>query len=171
MPQCRTSGAAGRVAVAEAGPTDLMVSAALARCGHGVTLVDRDPGPGQDEGWDRRGVMQFRHAHAFRPQVHEVLAELRPERLESWASVADTMRMPTAAGDRIVGVRSRRSTFKRVLRNNLPSVDGVEVLTGHINGFLHDGNRVSGLEVETRHVVADLVVDATGRARSLRRSH
>lgn len=157
-----------RVAVAGAGPTGLMISAALARRGHGVTLVDRDPGPSQDEKWDRRGVMQFRHAHAFRPQVHEVLAELWPEALESWASAADTLRVPTEAGDRIVGVRSRRSTFERVLRNNLPSVDGVEVLTGHIDGFIHDGDRVSGLEVQGRHVVADLVIDATGR-RGLRR--
>lgn len=157
-----------RVAVAGAGPTGLMLSAALARRGHGVTLVDRDPGPVRDEEWDRRGVMQFRHAHAFRPQVHEVLAEVWPEALESWASVADAMRVPTDGGDRIVGVRSRRSTFERVLRENLPSVNGVEMLTGHVDGFLHDGSRVSGLEVEGRQVVADLVVDATGR-RGLRR--
>lgn len=150
------------VAVAGAGPTGLMVSGALARHGHDVTLVDRDPGP-VDEVWDRRGVMQFRHAHAFRGQVHETLAGLWPEALQRWASVAEPVRMPTPAGERVVGMRSRRSTFERSLRAAVEEADGVVTTTGHVDRLVVEQDRVRGLEVAGRFVRADLVVDATGR--------
>ena len=57
------------VAIIGSGPTGLFLGAALARRGHRVTAVDRDPGPAADGTWPRRGVMQFHHAHAFRGQV------------------------------------------------------------------------------------------------------
>jgi 2-polyprenyl-6-methoxyphenol hydroxylase-like FAD-dependent oxidoreductase len=46
-----------RVAIIGSGPTGLFLGAALARRGHGVTAVDRDPGPAADGSWTRRGVM------------------------------------------------------------------------------------------------------------------
>jgi 2-polyprenyl-6-methoxyphenol hydroxylase-like FAD-dependent oxidoreductase len=156
-----------RVAVAGAGPAGLMVSGALARRGHDVTVVDRDPGPGHDT-WDRRGVMQFRHAHAFRPQVHEALGNLWPEALERWALTAEPISVPTPAGERIVGVLSRRSTFERALRAAVAETDGVDLVTGHVDRFVVEEDRVCGLEVDGATVRADLVVDATGR-RGLRR--
>ena len=66
-----------RVVVVGAGPTGLFTAMVLARRGHEVTVVDRDPGPQHDGSWSRRGVMQFHHPHAFRAQVVEALqAEL-----------------------------------------------------------------------------------------------
>ena len=61
-----------RTLIVGSGPTGLLLGAALARRGHQVTSVDRDPGPNGDV-WTRRGVMQFEHAHGFRPQVSMVL--------------------------------------------------------------------------------------------------
>ena len=68
-----------RVVVVGAGPTGLFTAMALARRGHEVTVVDRDPGPQPDGSWSRRGVMQFHHPHAFRAQVVEALRAELPE--------------------------------------------------------------------------------------------
>ena len=73
-----------RVLVAGAGPAGLVLGAALARRGHDVVAVDRDPGP-TDSGWARRGVMQFAHAHGFRPQVPALIAAEWPAgTTQSW---------------------------------------------------------------------------------------
>src|SRR4051812_40256712 len=64
------------VSIIGAGPAGLLLGIALANRGHRVVAVDRDPGPLPDGSWPRRGVMQFHHAHAFRPQaVNPVRAE------------------------------------------------------------------------------------------------
>ncbi len=52
-----------RSVVAGAGPTGLYTAVALARRGHQVTVIDRDPGPAGGQWWDRKGVMQFHHPH------------------------------------------------------------------------------------------------------------
>jgi 2-polyprenyl-6-methoxyphenol hydroxylase-like FAD-dependent oxidoreductase len=43
-----------------AGPAGLFTGAGLARRGHDVIAVERDPRPAADGNWPRRGVMQFR---------------------------------------------------------------------------------------------------------------
>ena len=77
--QDATEERAMRVIVVGAGPTGLFTAMALARRGHGVTVVDRDAGPQHDGSWSRRGVMQFHHPHAFRAQVVEALQAELPE--------------------------------------------------------------------------------------------
>ena len=76
-----------RIAVIGAGPAGLLLGAALARRGHGVVAVDRDPGPPVTGRWERHGVMQFHHAHGFRAQVAEVLAEQWPQALTTWMAL------------------------------------------------------------------------------------
>jgi 2-polyprenyl-6-methoxyphenol hydroxylase-like FAD-dependent oxidoreductase len=66
-------------AIIGAGPTGLFLGSALARRGHRVTVVDRDPGPRADGSWPRRGVMQFHHAHAFRAQAVEAVRTEMPD--------------------------------------------------------------------------------------------
>ena len=73
-----------RVAIIGAGPAGLYVGAGLARRGHEVIAVERDPGPAADGSWPRRGVMQFHHAHAFRHQVVQALQHELPEALQRW---------------------------------------------------------------------------------------
>jgi 2-polyprenyl-6-methoxyphenol hydroxylase-like FAD-dependent oxidoreductase len=45
-----------RAVIVGAGPTGLYTAIALARRGHEIAVIDRDPGPGDDQWWDRRGV-------------------------------------------------------------------------------------------------------------------
>ena len=107
-----------RVAIIGAGPAGLFVGAGLARRGHQVTAVERDPGPAADGSWPRLGVMQFHHAHAFRHQVVQALQQELPEALQRWlAAGAEPVRMRLPDGAEIpMGVRSRRVTFERALR-------------------------------------------------------
>ena len=68
-----------RAVIVGAGPTGLYTGMALARRGHEVMIIDRDPGPCGDRWWDRKGVMQFHHPHFFRPQVADALLAEMPE--------------------------------------------------------------------------------------------
>src|SRR4051794_31861688 len=76
-----------RVAIIGAGPAGLFLGTALARRGHAVTAFDRDPGPADGERWDRRGVMQFQHAHAFRQTVADALLREVPEAYDQWLAL------------------------------------------------------------------------------------
>jgi glycine/D-amino acid oxidase-like deaminating enzyme len=85
MLSCRAgtfTGEAGifmRSVVVGSGPTGLSTAVALARRGHQVTVIDRDPGPDGGQWWDRKGVMQFHHPHHFREQVADALLAEMPE--------------------------------------------------------------------------------------------
>lgn len=158
-----------RIAVVGAGPTGLYLSIALARRGHAVTVVDRDPGPAVDGSWSRKGVMQFHQPHAFRAQVVEAL---RAETPEVWGALvaagAEPVESPEFPGQ-IVGVRCRRLTFERVLRAAAQAEPGVELLRGHADEVLTGGGRATGVRVDGAEVAADLVLDASGRAGRLTR--
>jgi 2-polyprenyl-6-methoxyphenol hydroxylase-like FAD-dependent oxidoreductase len=91
-----------RVAIIGAGPAGLFAGAGLARRGHKVTAVERDPGPAADGTWPRRGVMQFHHAHAFRHQVAQALQQELPEALQRWlAAGAEPVRLRMPGGAEI----------------------------------------------------------------------
>lgn len=155
------------VAIIGSGPTGLFLAAALARRGHRVTAVDRDPGPAGEGGWRRRGVMQFHHAHAFRPQVCEALRAELPEAHAGWlAAGAEPITFELPGGQVVPGgMRSRRETFERALRAAVAAQAGVELRCGHVDAVTVDGSgRVDGLRVGREHVPADLVLDASGRS-------
>jgi 2-polyprenyl-6-methoxyphenol hydroxylase-like FAD-dependent oxidoreductase len=160
-----------RTLIVGSGPTGLLIGATLARRGHQVTSVDRDPGPTGDA-WMRRGVMQFEHAHGFRPQVPMALQAEWPEALNSWRNLgARLVEVPNPAGSRqVLGVLSRRSTFERALRHAAEKQPGLTLRTGHVDGLVFDRGQVIGARVNGSLVEADLVVDASGRAGRLGRS-
>src|SRR3954468_4956778 len=100
-----------------AGPTGLFTAIALARRGHSVTVVERDPGPASFEVWNRKGVMQFHHPHGFRAQVVDALLAEMPEVWDDlMAAGAEPIMLPEQPG-RVVGLRCRRLVFERILRS------------------------------------------------------
>ncbi len=155
-----------RVAVIGAGPAGLLVGSALARRGHHVVAVERDAGPPASGPWQRRGVMQFHHAHGVRFQVGDVLAEHWPEALEGWLGLGAEPISFDLPGGRTVpgGHRSRRETFERALRMAARDVAGLVVRRGHVDQVLMSEGRARGLVVDGAELEADLVVDASGRA-------
>jgi len=153
-----------RVAIIGAGPTGLVLAGGLARRGHDVVVVDRDAGPEADGTWTRRGVMQFHHAHAFRPQVVQVLRDECPAAYDAWlASGAEPVELPVPGQGTITAMRSRRSTFERAVRPIVATQPGVEIRRGHVDAVPVEGRRALGLVVDGELLPADLVVDASGR--------
>jgi 2-polyprenyl-6-methoxyphenol hydroxylase-like FAD-dependent oxidoreductase len=155
-----------KVAVIGAGPAGLLVGEALARRGHQVVAVDRDPGPPEVGWWDRHGVMQFHHAHGFRPQVGQVLAEEWPEARAAWLALgAEPIVFDVPGlGPVPAGHRSRREIFERALRGSAPRVPGLTLRQGHVDGLVVEAGRVCGLVVDGSRLEADLVVNASGRS-------
>jgi 2-polyprenyl-6-methoxyphenol hydroxylase-like FAD-dependent oxidoreductase len=154
-----------KVAIIGAGPTGLVLSAALARRGHTVDVVDRDPGPAPDGAWPRKGVMQFHHAHAVRPQVTEALLAELPEAHERWLkSGAEPVQVDTPAGRLHVGTRSRRATLERAIRGVVEGHAGVRLHVGHVDRVAHWQGRARGLVVDGTMLEADVVIDASGRS-------
>ena len=154
-----------RIAIIGAGPAGLFLGSALARRGHQVTAVDRDPGPDDETTWARRGVMQFHHAHGFRQTVADALRREVPEAYDGWLALgAEPVTGDLTTGPVTpVGLRSRRETFERALRVTACATPGFEVRLGHVDAVVERDGRAAGLVVDGAVLDADLVVDASGR--------
>lgn len=154
------------VAIIGAGPAGLLVGSALAGRGHDVLAVDRDAGPPRQGRWARRGVMQFHHAHGFRPQVGQVLQEEWPAAFAAWLTLgAEPISFDIPGLGQVPGGhRSRRDTFERALRATSDDVSDLSVQQAHVDGLLSSGGRVRGVIVDGSRLEADLVVDASGRS-------
>ncbi|GAA4086502.1 FAD-dependent oxidoreductase [Nocardioides kongjuensis] len=154
-----------RTTIVGAGPSGTTAALLLARAGHDVTLVDRDAGPGTDGTWDRVGVMQFLLPQGLRgpgrlflesrlPDVHQAL-------LDAGAAYGA---VPRGAPPFTAGLHLRRCTMERVLWACADREPGITRRTGHADGLVRDGDRVTGVVVDGEPVSADLVVDASGKA-------
>jgi 2-polyprenyl-6-methoxyphenol hydroxylase-like FAD-dependent oxidoreductase len=175
------------VIVLGGGMSGLAASLMLARDGHRVTVLERDPAPPPDsperawDGWSRDGVAQFRQAHYLQSRGRVVLDEELPDVRDAiteagglWIDPLQRMppsiedRAPRPGDDRIATITARRTTLEQVFARAAEEQDGVEVrrgcaaarLDGHQNGALH----VTGVWTDTgERLTADLVVDAMGR--------
>jgi 2-polyprenyl-6-methoxyphenol hydroxylase-like FAD-dependent oxidoreductase len=159
-----------RAVIVGAGPTGLYTAVALARRGHEVVMIDRDPGPDGGQGWDRKGVMQFHHPHFFRRQVADALLAEMPE---VWHGLLAAGAQPAALPDQpgvLGGLHCRRLTFERVLRSAAQAQPGLTLRTGHAEEVTTERGRATGVRVDGHQVDADLVIDAGGRAGRLTRA-
>jgi 2-polyprenyl-6-methoxyphenol hydroxylase-like FAD-dependent oxidoreductase len=151
-----------RTIIVGAGPTGLFTAIALARRGHEVVVADRDPGPPAHGEWQRKGVMQFHHAHTFRGQVVEALCAEMPDALDDLVAAGSTI--TTTAANRPVALLCRRTTFERALWNRAAAQQGITILCGHVDRLLTDDGRVVGAAIGRDVVRGDVVIDASGRA-------
>jgi 2-polyprenyl-6-methoxyphenol hydroxylase-like FAD-dependent oxidoreductase len=152
-----------RTIIVGAGPTGLFTAIALARRSHDVVVVDRDAGPlTTDAAWQRRGVMQFHHAHTFRRQVVDALQAEMPDVLEDLTAAG--ARLATTPDNRPVALLCRRMVFERVLRNTAKAQHGVTLITGHVDALLQERGRATGVAVDGNALAGDVVIDASGRA-------
>src|SRR6185437_282003 len=129
-----------RTIVVGAGPTGLFTAITLARRGHQVVLVDRDQGPPRHGRWDRKGVMQFHHAHTFRGPVVAALRSDMPDVLEDLEDVGATI---VDDGDgRPAALLCRRATFDATLRRRAAREPAITLAAGRVDGLVRERGRV-----------------------------
>jgi 2-polyprenyl-6-methoxyphenol hydroxylase-like FAD-dependent oxidoreductase len=172
------------------GITGLGGAMVLARDGHTVTVLERDPAPPGPplEAWDRwsrRGVGQFRLPHGFLPRFRAVLEQELPDALAA-CEAAGALRynrvtsLPEAVSgghwpgdERFDIVTGRRPMIEATLAGLAARQPGVEIRRGvAVRGLLTDGHddipHVAGVVTDRgERLLADLVVDAGGRRSAL----
>jgi 2-polyprenyl-6-methoxyphenol hydroxylase-like FAD-dependent oxidoreductase len=148
-----------------------------------VTIVDRDRLVGVTS--PRRGVPQGVHAHALLARGKQILDELFPGFTEDMRSAGMPMvdmgemhwylegRRLRNAHTGLVAVTLSRPTMENLVRNRVAALPNVEFMEGYdITGVVTTPgrDRVTGTTVlrhagtpEEETLVADLVIDATGR--------
>jgi 2-polyprenyl-6-methoxyphenol hydroxylase-like FAD-dependent oxidoreductase len=152
-----------KIVIVGAGPSGLYLAMSLARRGHHITIIDRDPGPTPDGAWVRKGVMQFRLPHFFRPQVRDALLAEVPEVASDLVAAGAILTPVNPMMPDFLGLRVRRVTFERVLRRAALGEPGVAFVIGHVSQVRVAGDRACGVVVDGNTIDADLVIDAAGR--------
>jgi 2-polyprenyl-6-methoxyphenol hydroxylase-like FAD-dependent oxidoreductase len=170
------------IIVLGAGLNGLATALLLARDGHTVTVLERDPAEpsaGTEwETWARPGVSQFRFAHIMLPLWHVQMRAELPDVLAALADAGGTrlnfadMLPPLSRGerrpddDRFDTITARRPVLESAFARCAADLDirrGVNVA-----GFEIEGERVVGVRTREGAVLrADLVVDCTGRNSAL----
>jgi 2-polyprenyl-6-methoxyphenol hydroxylase-like FAD-dependent oxidoreductase len=152
------------IAILGSGPAGMTAALLLARQGHRISLVDRDPGPVSGLPWSRIGVMQFHLPHGFRAQCRRLLVERLPDVYQSLLAAGAEVVVPAGAPDSAAMVHVRRSVFERALWEATSEEPGITRITGHADRVEVEDGRTVGLIVDSDYVPADLIIDASGRS-------
>ncbi len=156
-----------RTVVVGAGPVGLFCGLVLARNGHQVTVVDRDPPPPSAGAWERRGVMQFNLPHFFRNIVRQTLLENLPEAWGALIGAGCVPAVPEGLPEAMTGLQARRSTFERAFWSLAASDPALKLQTGHVDTLTTRRDQVAGVLVEGAEMEADVVIVAAGRTARL----
>ncbi len=182
-----------QVLIIGAGIAGLSTALALGSSGREITILDRDPPPPEtstDEAfdhWERKGVGHLRHSHAFLARLYKLIRDNYPELLRDLLAagcveIAFSENVPLklratyipAPGDEDLTIlTSRRTTLELVMRRYVARQSHIRFITEtRVRGLVteaKDGSLlVKGVIAEddsngTREMLADIVVDASGK--------
>jgi 2-polyprenyl-6-methoxyphenol hydroxylase-like FAD-dependent oxidoreductase len=171
-----------RIIVVGGGLVGLATALLIAKQGHEVTVLERDPQPSPAtpeeawDSWDRPGVMQFRMAHILLAGGWQVVREHLPELAATlvqaggtpYTSLATmppaiTGRAPRPGDERFDTTVARRPVIEYAMA--AAAADTIDIRRGvQVTGLLSDGQRrVTGVRLRDEDLAADLVIDAMGR--------
>lgn len=159
------------------GVAGLGAALGLARAGHEVTVLDRDPltatsSPHDAFALDRRGAPQVRHTHGLLARLTTTLRERFPDVLENLLSaggvevdLAQRFGEPREEDTRLRVLLARRTTLEWALRVAAIREPGVQLRGGEPVRRLAGGKgQVTGVELDSGEVLrAGTVVAAGGR--------
>lgn len=174
-----------------AGIAGLLAAAALADAGHRVSIIERDRLA--DSASARRGIPQGPHLHSLLAKGWQTMEELVPgligDVVDAGAHVLDDARLgarmhiqngpyafnrtdPVSNPAALATYQVTRPQLEHSLCRRVAALPNVTITDGHDIGELVAGHpdRITGVTITdrqtgtTRTLVADLVVDATGRA-------
>ena len=177
------------VLVLGAGPCGLLAAMMIARDGHNVTVLDRDPAPppldprDAPDRWERSTVPQFRQAHFMHARMRNVLDAELPEFKDALIAAGGRVvnqlslppfiedREPRPGDERFVTVTARRQVLEATIAQLANEEPGLEIRRGVKVTSLETGAEViagtphiTGVMTEGGdRFIADLVVDAMGR--------
>lgn len=183
-----------KTAIVGGGMIGLCTAMLLANDGHEVTVLERDaqaPPDASDafEGWERRGVNQFRMAHLFLSRFRVIIESELPQLVPALtaagalhynvvANIPDEMKGGARPDDdRFALLTGRRPTVEAVTGQSCEDTKNVTVRRGAAVQALRTGPsdedgvpHVTGVRLESgEEISADLVVDAAGRRSALPR--
>jgi 2-polyprenyl-6-methoxyphenol hydroxylase-like FAD-dependent oxidoreductase len=183
-----------RIVVIGAGVGGLTAAMLLARDGHDVTVLERDPAPSPESAddawfnWERRSIAQFRQVHYFAPRFRALMDENLPEMRKEFMDLGalelnpmDLIPPEVTGGERetdafdFTSVTARRPVAETAVARAAAKTKGVEIRRGVVVTELLTGAsagdgvpHVTGVRTESGDdIAADLVVDATGRRSGL----
>lgn len=165
----------------------------LAKAGHHVTVLERDPAPPPATGgeawdsWERRGVNQFRMIHYFLPRFREIAEAELPELVKELDADGVGRFNPLALApaevtggfrdgdERFEAMTGRRPMVEAAFARAVAGTDGVTMRRGvTVKGLLTGDALLDGVPHvvgvvtdEGEELRADLVVDASGRRSAL----
>jgi 2-polyprenyl-6-methoxyphenol hydroxylase-like FAD-dependent oxidoreductase len=160
-----------RIVIVGSGPAGMTAALLLARDGHQVTLVDRDPGPPEHGDWRRIGVMQFHLPHGLRAQGRAAIAERLPDVHAALIEAGGLLFTPPGAPESAAMMRIRRSTLERAMWRCADRQPRITRWAGHADELVMEGGMAAGVTVDGVFAPADLVIDATGNAGRLTVAH
>jgi len=181
-----------RVVMVGGGVVGLCGAQMLARDDHEVTVLERDAAPPPDpedawNGWERRGVNQFRMLHYFAPRFRGVMEANAPEIVRALEDAGARRVNPfrEAPAEVTGGFRETDTVYDAVTaRRPIAEAAIAGVVTANENVTIRRGDAVAGLitgdasKNGAPHVVgvrteggeelfADIVIDAGGRRSKL----